>query len=234
MNTMLATAFVLGAAGSAHCVGMCGPIALAVPSPGRDRWSRWRSTGVLNSGRLTTYALLGTAVGVLGLGMRLSGLQAVVSIVAGVLLLLTVLVPGLLERWAPTGRIAIGIGRLRSALARNLQRTAPEALFLTGVLNGLLPCGLVYAALIGAATMSTPWEGALYMALFALGTWPALFALRLGSGALGVGLRTRLRRLSPVLVSLVAVLMILRGMELGIPYVSPGPMTTPAVVTVCH
>ena len=149
MNPMLFTALVLGVAGSAHCIGMCGPIALAVPSPGPGVGVRLRSTLLLNGGRLMTYVLLGMAIGTFGHGLHLAGLQQVVSIVAGVLLLLSVLVPGLLQRFSPTGRLSMDISRLRSALARNLKRTAPEALFLTGVLNGLLPCGLLYAALLG-------------------------------------------------------------------------------------
>jgi hypothetical protein len=130
--------------------------------------------------------------------------------------------------------MSMGISRLRSALARNLKRTAPEALFLTGSLNGLLPCGLLYAALLGASTDGSAWGGALFMLFFGLGTWPALFALRLGGGMLGDNARTWLRKASPVLVAMVAVLMILRGLELGIPYVSPAPAMTPAETTVCH
>lgn len=232
MTGWMATALVLGVAGSAHCVGMCGPIALAVPSPSNRRWGRWMSTLLLNSGRLATYALLGAAIGVLGLGMQLAGLGRVVSIAGGGLLLLGVTMPGLVERWWPTGRLALGVGRLRGVLARNLRRTAPEALFLTGVLNGLLPCGLVYAALLGAATMASPGEGALFMAAFGLGTWPALVALRMGSGFLGSSARAWLRKVSPVLISAMAVLLILRGLELGIPFVSPGPMV-PHVAAGC-
>lgn len=234
MNAMLATAIVLGAAGSAHCIGMCGPIALAVPSPGPSVRARLGSTVILNSGRLLTYALLGALFGTFGLGLRVAGLQQSVSIAAGAVLLLSVLVPGALERWSPTGRLSMAIARLRSALARNLKRTAPEALFLTGVLNGLLPCGLVYAAVIGSAAMGSPAEGALFMVLFGMGTWPALFAVRMGGGLISADLRSRIRRAAPYLVSTLAVLMILRGMELGIPYISPPPITVPADVAACH
>ena len=234
MEALLATALVMGVAGSAHCIGMCGPIALAVPSPRNNVAARWVSTLLLNTGRITTYALLGAAVGTLGLGMRLAGLQQAVSIVCGVLLLASIIVPGLLARVSPTGRVAMTVARLRSVLASNLSRTAPEALFLTGALNGLLSCGLLYAALLGAVNMSTPAQGALFMVLFGIGTWPALFAVRMGAGLFGDGMRVRLRRLSPVLISAVAVLMVLRGLELGIPYVSPGPVATPAEVSTCH
>ncbi|HMN06907.1 MAG TPA: sulfite exporter TauE/SafE family protein [Flavobacteriales bacterium] len=234
MNTWLVAALAMGAAGSAHCIGMCGPIALAVPSPSNSRLSRWGSTLLLNSGRLATYLLLGAAVGTLGLGMRLAGLQKAVTIIGGSLLLVSVVLPGLLARFSPSGRMAMAIGRLRGLMARNLKRTAPEAIFLTGVLNGLLPCGLLYAALLGAATMSSPLEGALFMGAFGLGTWPALVALRMSAGLLGGKARAALRSVSPVLISIVAILMILRGLELGIPYVSPGPATMPFSGAECH
>lgn len=234
MNTMLATAFVLGVAGSAHCIGMCGPIALAVPSPRNTFGSRLASSLILNGGRLFSYVLLGAAIGTFGAGMRLAGLQQAVTIGAGVLLVLTVVVPGSVERWLPTSRIAIGIGRLRSLMARGLKRTAPEALFFSGMLNGLLPCGLVYAALVGAAAQGAVPDAALFMALFALGTMPALIVLRVSAGSVIGAAKHRLRRLSPVIMVGLGVLMILRGLELGIPLVSPGPMTDPAAVTACH
>ncbi|MBK9174922.1 MAG: sulfite exporter TauE/SafE family protein [Flavobacteriales bacterium] len=234
MNPLLGTALILGVAGSAHCLGMCGPIALAVPSPKPDWRSRFVSTVLLNSGRIATYALIGAAFGAFGHGLRLAGLQQAASIIAGLVLLLSIVVPGALERWLPASRASILIGRLRSLLARNLKRTAPEALLLTGMLNGLLPCGLVYAAAIGSSVMGSAGNGALYMALFGLGTWPMLFAVRMGGGLLGQKARFTLRRASPVLVGAVAVLLVLRGMELGIPYLSPGEPLSGVEASACH
>ncbi len=234
MNPLLGTALLLGLAGSAHCLGMCGPIALAVPSPRPDWRSRFSSTVLLNSGRVATYALIGAAFGFFGHGLRLAGLQQASSIIAGIILLLSIVVPGALERWLPASRAALLISRLRSSLARNLKRTAPEALVLTGMLNGLLPCGLVYAAAIGSAVMGTAGQGALYMVLFGLGTWPMLFALRMGSGLLGQQARQALRRASPVLVGMVALLLVLRGLELGIPYLSPIGSLIGAEAAACH
>lgn len=234
MNPMLATAFVLGLAGSAHCVGMCGPIALAVPSPTPGLRARLASTLIMNTGRLTTYMLLGVVFGGFGKGLELAGLQRTVTISAGIILLVSVVIPGLLERWSPTGPIALFIGRMRGLLAQNLKRTAPEALFLTGSLNGLLPCGLVYAAALGAATVGTVQEGALFMVLFGLGTWPALIALRMSGSMLGTKARNVLRKASPVLVTALAVLMILRGLELGIPLISPPPPGVVGAIATCH
>jgi sulfite exporter TauE/SafE len=233
MNAMLLSALLLGAAGSAHCVVMCGPIAMAVPSAGKGRVARMGSTLLLNSGRLFTYALLGAAFGAFGMGLRLAGLQQAISITAGCLLLLAVLLPGLLERMTGAGIMALGISRLRSFMAQHLRRTAPEALFLSGMLNGLLPCGLVYAALIGSAALGSTWEGSLFMILFGLGTWPALFALRLGGGMLGTSARRSLQRLAPLAMTALGVLLIMRGLDLGIPFVSPTAPTIPFDIDHC-
>lgn len=231
---MLITALLLGVAGSAHCIGMCGPIALAVPVPGPGPWARLQSTLLLNVGRLSTYMLLGATIGTFGQGLHLMGLQQMVSVGAGVLLLLSVIMPRVLHRIAPTGRWTMLIARLRGVMARNLQRTAPEALFLTGMLNGLLPCGLLYAALLGAAADATALGGALFMLCFGLGTWPALITLRMGAALLTDRTRSTLRKASPVLVAVVAVLMMLRGMGLGIPYLSPAPPAVAEQVVACH
>ncbi len=233
MNALWPAAFLLGVAGSAHCIGMCGPIALAVPSMGPDRSSRVWSTILLNGGRLISYAALGSAFGAFGEGLRLAGLQQWVSLLAGVLLLIAAFAPALLERMGTQGRLAIGISRLRGMLARYFRRTAPEAIFFTGVLNGLLPCGLVYAAAIGAAATASLMHGALFMLVFGAGTVPALVALRSGSAFIGTGARANLRRLSPILVAAMGLLLILRGSRMDIPYLSPAAPSTPAAITVC-
>ncbi len=234
MNALLAGAMVLGVAGSAHCIGMCGPIALAVPSPASGWRARLSSTLLLNLGRITTYALIGAAFGTFGRGAQLAGLQQWVSILAGSVLLASVIIPGLLERWSPTGRLSLMVGRLRSVLGRNLKRTAPEALFLTGALNGLLPCGLVYGAALGATAMGTANDGALFMIFFGAGTWPALIGLRMSGHLVGTKSRVLLRKVAPILVSGMAVLLILRGLELGIPMLSPAPVAMQESTIGCH
>ena len=234
MNALLATAFVLGVAGSAHCIVMCGPIALAVPSHGTGWRARASSTLLMNTGRLVTYALLGSVFGAFGYALRLAGLQQTVSIAAGTVLLASIIVPGMLERFSPTGALTLGISRLRGMLARNLKRAAPEALFFTGMLNGLLPCGLLYSALLGAAVMDTWQLGALFMILFALGTWPAMIALRISGAMIGERLRVPLRRLAPVMISAMDLLLIARGLELNVPLIGPATATEPAEVTACN
>jgi len=234
MTAYLGPALLLGALSSAHCVGMCGPIALAVPSS-RMSWNgRLFDALLLNGGRVLTYALLGALFGTFGRGLHMAGLQQALSIIMGVLMVLAVLVPALFRRDLFTTAALGGLGRLRSALARNLRRTSPEGLLLTGLLNGLLPCGMVYFAVAGALVQDGPVHGALFMLAFGAGTWPALFAVRLGGGLLTGAWRSGARKAAPYVFALLGVLFILRGMGLGIPYVSPVLHDVPVGRQECH
>lgn len=244
---MLWAGFVFGLLGSFHCVGMCGAIALALPGAGQGR-ARYVAGRVLyNLGRLSTYTLLGLLAGVLGQSLRLSGLQQGLSVASGALILLLVAVPE-----CHTGRAAALLGldralfRLKQALAYFFQRPAPGALYLSGALNGLLPCGLVYLALAGALSVPDLGGSAAYMALFGLGTLPLMLALSLTGQLVPLQWRARLRRAVPVVATVMAVLFIVRGLGLGIPYLSPqlsgapvaarpaAPPPPPTAITMCH
>jgi hypothetical protein len=152
----------------------------------------------------------------------------------GELMLLAVLLPSLLRKDLFTTAALAGLGRLRSFLARSLHRTSPGGLLATGALNGLLPCGMVYFALAGALVQDGALAGALFMALFALGTWPAMLAVRIGGGAVPGAWRSGFRRAAPVFFALLGALFILRGLGLGIPYVSPIVHEVPVGVQECH
>lgn len=234
MNPLWLSALVLGAAGSAHCIGMCGPIALAVPSIGPGRGARALSTALLNGGRLTTYGLLGLAFGGFGQGLRLAGLQQGVSIAAGLLLLIAAVAPSVLERTAASGRLALWLSRLRGRMAQHLRRNSPEAIWSSGALNGLLPCGLVYTAALGAAATGSATEGAMLMLLFGLGTVPALVAVRFGGAWISTAWRAKLRRLAPVAIGAMGLLLLLRGSRLDIPYVSPAVPMAAHAITDCR
>lgn len=217
----IVTAFMLGLLGSAHCVGMCGPLALAVPSARHSFAARLGGALAMNGGRIITYGLLGSAFGVFGRGLHLAGLQQGVSIVLGVLILAGLLAPRLL-RWLPIGAVLGGfVLRMQGVMARQLKRSSPEGLFFTGMLNGLLPCGLVYLAAAGALAQDSALHGMLFMLFFGLGTWPALVGLKLGGSYAGPELRTALRRVTPYAYALMGVLFILRGLDLGLPFISP-------------
>ncbi|MDO7850429.1 sulfite exporter TauE/SafE family protein [Hymenobacter convexus] len=241
---MLWAGFLFGLLGSFHCVGMCGAIALALP--GRAEASSLRYAGgrlLYNLGRVTTYAALGAGAGLAGHGLRLAGAQQSLSITSGILILLLVAVP---ERY--TGRVAsfLGLNRplawVKTTLGRLFQQASGPALYGTGVLNGLLPCGLVYLALAGALSAPGVAAAAAYMVCFGLGTLPLMFGLSLSGQLVPLVWRGRMRRVVPYAASGLAVLFIVRGLGLGIPYLSPhlGSPTLktsaaqPATVHVCH
>lgn len=242
---MLWAGFLFGLLGSFHCVGMCGAIALALPG-GTAATSPLRYAGgrlLYNLGRVTTYATLGAGAGLLGQGLRLAGMQQGLSITSGVLILLLVAVP---EQY--TSRLAgwLGLNRplgwVKNTLGRLFQRPTLPALYGTGVLNGLLPCGLVYLALAGALSAPGLAGAAAYMACFGLGTLPLMFGLSLSGQLVPLRWRTRMRQAVPYVASGLAVLFIVRGLGLGIPYLSPQlsqPTTKisasqPATVHYCH
>lgn len=224
------TAFLLGFVGSAHCAGMCGPLALALPDGGvRPTFIAGRV--LYNFGRITTYALMGAAFGLLGQGFALAGLQRWVSLVIGAAILIGLIVSPRFANVVPVVRF---VGWLKSALGGLLRRRALPSLFGIGLLNGLLPCGLVYVACAGATTTGTVLTGAQYMIAFGFGTVPMMLAISLAGTKLQFALRFRVQRLIPVSLALVGLLLLLRGMALGIPYVSPKLPAAPAATSRCH
>jgi uncharacterized protein len=213
------TAFLLGLVGSLHCAGMCGPLMLALPAgPGGCRRRLIVGRLIYNAGRIITYALIGSVFGLLGQSFALAGLQRWVSIGAGVLVL-----GGLFfsSRFTFRGPIQQGVNVLKRHFGGLLRRPGATAQLGLGVLNGLLPCGLVYTAAAGAVATASAWSGLGYMVLFGLGTVPMMLALGLAGHRLQPALRFKLQRLIPVGLTLVGALLILRGLELGIPYLSP-------------
>ena len=214
----LFTAFMLGFAGSLHCAGMCGPLVLAMPAIGRTRVMQITGRLIYNVGRVTTYGLLGIVFGLLGQMLSMVGVQRWVSIAAGVLILLG------LFAWPLRNTSALiirPVARLKSALGGLLQHRTMRAQFVFGGLNGLLPCGLVYVACAAAATTSGILSGLEYMLVFGLGTVPMMLGIGLAGRFLHARLQGRAQRLIPVALAIMGMLLILRGMSLGIPYLSP-------------
>ena len=225
-------AFTLGFLGSLHCVGMCGPLALAVPA--YSGAPRWVAIAVYHLGRLTTYSVLGALLGGVGFAFSWAGGQQILSVILGAVILLTLFLPRVLHQLVPFSATQ-RLGGLKRQLQQQLKRRGALAGYLVGALNGLLPCGLVYMALSGAMATYKPILGAGFMASFGLGTLP----LMLGMATLVARLRPQgqvwLRRLTPYLVGLIGFLLIARGLDLGIPYLSPQlPETVQAEITTCQ
>ncbi|MEM9050901.1 MAG: sulfite exporter TauE/SafE family protein [Bacteroidota bacterium] len=229
---MILPALGLGFAGSLHCVGMCGPIAMAIPVGGGSRSEQIRNYLLYHFGRISAYAILGFLFGVLGFGLNLAGVQQGLSLSVGIFMVAFIWVPKLF------GNMNGGLSKLQSRvtgfMAKRLKSNRPAALLGLGFFNGLLPCGFVYLALAGALVSYNPVDGALFMAVFGLGTIPALLTLALTGRKFGSVLKARFKKLAPILATAIAVLFILRGLGLGIPYVSPELVQAVQSTNECH
>lgn len=216
------SALLVGLVGSLHCAGMCGPIAIAIPLNNKTWLSRISGTLLYNVGRTLTYAILGAIFGLAGLGLALGGLQQWVSIALGALMILSVLIPkvGALGRNL-TSFSGLVTSRIKKLFGRFFRIRSYSSLFILGILNGFLPCGLVYIALAGALLMSQVYEGALYMVFFGLGTIPMMMALSLAGNLISSKFRAKLSKVIPYFIILLGLVFILRGLNLGIPYLSP-------------
>ncbi len=211
-------AFALGLLGSLHCAAMCGPLMLALPVPPGGAWRFTFGRIIYQLGRVTTYAWLGVVAGVIGKSIFLAGIQRWLSIALGVLILTGFLVSKKISLSAPVVRL---VGKLKAAMSTQLRQRSFRSLALLGMLNGLLPCGLVYVAMAGAVASGSLPNGIIFMATFGLGTLPAMLGISLSGKLFPLALRTKLRRAIPMSVCALAGLLILRGLALGIPYLSP-------------
>lgn len=216
MNFSLAIA--LGLLGSLHCAAMCGPLQLALPLPPGGAGRVVTGRLLYQAGRIFTYGLLGVIAGLAGKSLFLIGLQRWLSLALGLAILAGFFLSKKVALSAPVVRLVM---RLKTAMSAQLQRQTLRSLTLLGALNGLLPCGLVYVALAGALATGSFAGSILFMVLFGVGTLPMMLAVSLSGRILPLSFRTRLRNAIPVGVCLVAALLILRGLALGIPYLSP-------------
>ena len=211
-------AFTLGLLGSLHCAAMCGPLMLALPVPagGPARFVAGRI--IYQLGRIVTYCLLGIVAGLVGKSLFVAGFQKWLSISLGLAVLGGFLISKRVAVSAPVVRL---VGKLKFAMSAQLKQRSFRSLGLLGLLNGLLPCGLVYVALAGAAAQGNVSSSIGYMAIFGLGTLPTMLGVSLSGKLFPVAIRLKLRSAIPVGVCLLAAMLILRGMALGIPYLSP-------------
>ncbi|WP_459211927.1 sulfite exporter TauE/SafE family protein [Aquimarina rhabdastrellae] len=219
---MIATAFILGLLGSFHCIGMCGPIALMLPVDRTNAKKKFFQITLYHSGRLLAYSVLGLVFGWIGKSLHLFGLQQYLSIGIGILMILVILLPHtVFNRYNFSKPIATAIMKIKSALGKELQKKTTDTFLTIGFLNGFLPCGLIYIAIFGAIATGNPLQSSAYMLLFGLGTIPLLSVIIYVSDLITQKVKYRIRKIIPVFVILMGLLFILRGMGLGIPYVSP-------------
>jgi sulfite exporter TauE/SafE len=219
---MLYTAFILGLLGSFHCIGMCGPIAFALPLDRSSKSKMLFQTFLYHIGRLLTYSLIGVLFGLIGRGLFLSGIQQRLSILMGIIMIASVTIPvKVFNRFQITKPLYKVVGTVKQQLGLYLNKKSNKSIFLIGFFNGFLPCGLVYMALIGAVASSNILLGASYMFLFGIGTIPMMTLAVYAGNILKLSLRNKIQKAIPVFVVIIGLLFILRGLGLGIPYISP-------------
>lgn len=216
------TPLTIGIVGSLHCIGMCGPIVVALPLKNQNLLSKILGAVLYNSGRVVTYGLLGVLFGLLGKGIHMAGFQQWTSIILGILMIISVVFPFVFREKITVGNLLAGMAsRLIVRLKKLFATRSYRSLLLIGLLNGLLPCGLVYVAIAGAINSGSVFSGSLFMVLFGVGTIPLLLLASLASDTIGQRIRSKMQRAVPYFVFMLGVLFILRGMSLGIPYISP-------------
>ena len=216
------SALALGFFGSMHCVGMCGPIALALPVTSSTKVGFVTSRLLYNFGRVITYSLFGLAIGIIGGMIRIAGFQEWISIITGSVIIVSTISPRIFKRFFPnTNFINKPALYLKSLFSGFLRSQSNGALFTLGLLNGLLPCGFVYVALAGALNTDSALQSSLFMGMFGLGTLPAMLSVSLLPHFAKPNFRTVMKKLTPVIAVAMGVVFIVRGMGLDIPYVSP-------------
>lgn len=223
---MLYSAFIFGLISSLHCIGMCGPIALMLPVDRKNEAKRVLQTFLYHIGRLTAYATLGLLFGLLGKGFQLAGFQQQVSILVGISIIIITLVPEkIFMKYNFSKPVYKIISKVKSTLGQQFKRKSLDSFFTIGLLNGFLPCGLVYAALFGAIAMQSATLGVAYMVLYGLGTVPMMSAVVLLSNLITQTWRHKMQQAIPVIAIIIGSLFIIRGLGLGIPYISPSDMS---------
>ena len=231
ITSYITAAMILGLAGSLHCLGMCGPLVSVLESVSlQKKWSL--SQTLYHMGRWTTYSILGIIVGSVGQGFATLGLQRWAVLLAGITMLLLLFFPSLSRAIKlPASRLA---QRLRSVMSAALRSQRHHHRFLFGMLNGLLPCGLVYTALAGSLAAEQAWKGGLFMLLFGIATTPALATVSQLTAWISGRFKAATTQRLKLAFSIIALLVLLRGANLGIPFFSPHFETQTKQMECCH
>lgn len=213
--------FALGLVSSLHCIGMCGPIALGIPVYQLNPFNRNLSLLLYNFGRTITYSCLGMMAGIFGQAVSIAGYQQSLSIVVGIMIILTVVLQYSRKKNFQPGFLPALFNWIESTMAKLLRSKSKSNYLLIGIVNGLLPCGMVYIALAAALTYNNGFRGTFFMAMFGLGTIPLMLAFSIIGFHVSFNLRNQIKKYLPVLSAIIGTALIVRGLGLGIPGLSP-------------
>lgn len=232
---VLISGFTLGAAGSLHCVGMCGPLSLALPTHHLSPVQKFISLLLYQFGRIITYAFLGLLFGLAGRRIYITGYQQWFSIGMGIVVLSLAAFYFIRRKnfhLSFAGKFYAGVQSLIIRLLKS--STGSFGFLLLGMANGLLPCGMVYIALATTLSFTTVLESVGFMSMFGAGTLPAMMMVAYAGQLIKLEARQLLRKAVPYFVMVMGVLLILRGLNLGIPFISPELPHAPGQAVVCH
>ncbi|MFZ1573551.1 MAG: sulfite exporter TauE/SafE family protein [Chlorobiota bacterium] len=218
---MILAGFILGITVSLHCAGMCGPLVLFLNAGESNIYKMMSRNLFYGLGKTITYAFLGGLVGLFGMSLNLIGLQQIMSLITGVLLLLYAIVQTKklnLPKLEIVEKFNSKIVRLITIFKVKKKITGP---FYFGLLNGFLPCGVIYIALAMALNGANPYVSAGYMAAFGLGTLIMLFTISFSGNFIRSKFQPYIPLISRTVTIFISILLIIRGLGLGIPYLSP-------------
>ena len=212
------TAFMMGLLGSLHCIGMCGPIALALPYQGVTKIATIRNILLYNSGRIFSYGIIGILPGIIGLGFSLAGQQKSLSILIGILFIASAIFSLNLEKkFFSIPGFSKMTEYVQTRISSLLKQKKIWVFVGVGFFNGFLPCGLVYMALAGAMLRETIPSSMSYMMMFGLGTVPLMMTIALMGQIISPSIRNKLRKAIPFFMVLFGVFFILRGLHVNLP-----------------
>ena len=233
---MVFSAIIFGLLGSFHCVGMCGPIAFMLPVDRSNSFKKITQILAYHLGRLLAYAIIGLCFGLIGKSLNMFGLQQQLSIVIGLLMIAVILIPiHTFNNYNFSKPIFRFISKIKNELGAALKKKSVDTFLTIGFLNGFLPCGLVYMAVFASIAIGNAWESSLNMMLFGLGTIPLMTTAIYVGKFLNSTVKQRIQKAIPVFVIIIGLLFILRGLGLGIPYISPAYMQhTASSKMECH
>lgn len=218
LNALPYLAFTMGLMSSFHCISMCGPISLALPIHGQTKLKQFSGLLIYNIGRAFTYSFFGIIIGSVGSVIGWIGYLRYLSIFSGVFILLYVVCPSRFSRvLSMPGFWHKMVQNLKKGMAAMLKSKTMAGWLTLGLLNGLIPCGLVYLALISSVATGSAWNGGIFMLIFGLGTLPAMMAVGFSRNLISPAIRSKIRKFSPIVLALAGILLVTRGMLIAYP-----------------
>jgi len=214
------SAFLIGLAGSVHCVGMCGPLALAIPGASKDKgFTFFLRTIAYQISRISGYGVLGLIVGFFSQGMQITGIQPYFSLLSGIILLFLGffgIIPEVnaFSKYPIIQHFQVKINRIIGTVMTNEHFSTP---FVLGFLNAMLPCGMIYIAMGTGLSSGNMSEAALYLISFGLGTLPLMFMMSLSGQFLSLQMRRSWQKTIPIIFMISGIILIYKGMNIDLP-----------------